>query len=575
MDYSIRIGGQAGQGVVSIGRMLAKTLALSGLHVFTHQDYMSRIKGGHNFYQIRFSDVPISASRGQVDVLLALDRDTVAFHRHDLQAGGRIICDAETIDPGIVSNIFLDVPFARITAGLGADRIMVNSGTVGAILGAFGFDIDLFAAAIRTLMPEKSEGVIATHCAVARACWSHVRQHYPDLDALKVGSRQTRRQLLISGNQAIGLGALCSGCTFFAAYPMSPATSLMLYLAGQAREQGIIVEQAEDEIAAINLALGASYAGVRAMTATSGGGFALMTEGLSLAGMTETPVVIVEAQRPGPATGLPTRTEQGDLLFVIHGGHGEFPRVVLTPGSPEQAFHLTNKAFHLAEKYQIPVIIQSDQYLADAEWTVSSLAMDTLLYQDFRLREQALQAMPSYRRYARSDTGISPLAVPGASRHVVAVDSDEHDEEGHIIEDAQTRTTMVEKRLTRKMPLIRQEIAPPFSYGDGQEILLIGYSSTYGVMKEAVDHLADRHRIGMLHFAEVCPFPLSEKFDFIALLQQAALTLCVENNATGQFASLLRQETGFTCSAGINKYDGRPFLLDTLIGEINARLHGL
>ena len=575
MEYSIRIGGQAGQGVVSVGQLLAKTLSRSGFHVFTHQDYMSRIKGGHNFYQIRFSDLPVIASRGRMDVLLALDKDTVDFHCHDLNAGGRIICDTETIAPEFSSTEFLDIPLARITESLGADRIMVNSGTVGAVLGVFDLDIDLLAATIRTTMSGKGEGVIATHCAVARACWEHVQQHYSDLDALKVGGRQTKRQMLINGNQAIGLGALCSGCSFFAAYPMSPATSIMLYLADQVKEQGIIVEQAEDEIAAINLALGASYAGVRAMTATSGGGFALMTEGLSLAGMTETPIVIAEVQRPGPATGLPTRTEQGDLLFVIHGGHGEFPRVVLTPGTPEQAFYLTNKAFHLAEKYQIPVIIQSDQYLADSEWTCSSLDMETLLYQDYRLRDRALQAIPSYKRYARSDNGISPLAVPGASRHLVAVDSDEHDEEGHIIEDAQTRIAMVEKRLTSKMPLIRQEIDPPTYYGDGQEILLIGYGSTYGVIKEAVDHLADRHRIGMLHFSEVCPFPLPEKFDFIALMKQAAFTLCVENNATGQFASLLRQETGFTCSAGINKYDGRPFLLDTLIGEINAHLLGL
>ena len=575
MDYTIRIGGQAGQGVVSIGRLLAKTLSCSGFHVFTHQDYMSRIKGGHNFYQIRFSDLPIGASRGQVDVLLALDKDTIEFHRHDLHTGGRIVCDRETLDRELPGDLFLDVPLARIAGDLGADQIMENSGAVGALLGVFAVDIDLVEAAIRATMPEKGEGVITTHCAVARACWEHVRQHYPDLEALKVEGRQTKRQMLINGNQAIGLGALFSGCSFFAAYPMSPATSIMLYLADQAREQGIVVEQAEDEIAAINMALGASYAGVRAMTATSGGGFALMTEGLSLAGMTETPIVIAEVQRPGPATGLPTRTEQGDLLFVIHGGHGEFPRVVLTPGTPEQAFYLTNKAFHLAEKYQIPVIILSDQYLADSEWTCPPFNTDTLLYQDFRLRDQALQAIPSYKRYAQSDSGISPLAVPGASRHVVAVDSDEHDEEGHIIEDAQTRIAMVEKRLTNKMPVIRKESSPPTYYGNGQEILLIGYGSTYGVMKEAVDHLADRHRIGMLHFAEVCPFPLPEKFDFIALLKQAALTLCVENNATGQFASLLRQETGFTCSAGINKYDGRPFLLDTLTGEINAHLHGL
>ena len=272
--------------------------------------------------------------------------------------------------------------------------------------------------------------------------------------------------MLINGNQAIGLGALLSGCKFFAAYPMTPATSIMNYLAEKAGEYGIIVEQAEDEIAAINMALGASFGGVRAMTATSGGGFALMNEGLSLAGMTETPIVIAEAQRPGPATGLPTRTEQGDLFFVIHGGHGEFPRVVLAPGTPEQAFHLTNKAFHLSEKYQIPVIVLSDQYLGDSEWTFPGFDPDRLHYEDFRLRGPALNALASYKRYAQSDNGVSPLAVPGVSRHLVAVDSDEHDEDGHIIEDSRTRISMVEKRLYHKLPLIREEIAPPSYHGD-------------------------------------------------------------------------------------------------------------
>jgi len=312
---------------------------------------------------------------------------------------------------------------------------------------------------------------------------------------------------------------------------------------------------------------------VRAMTGTSGGGFALMTEGLSLAGMTETPIVIAEVQRPGPATGLPTRTEQGDLFFVLYGGHGEFPRVVFTPGTPEQALHLTNKAFHLAEKYQIPVIIQSDQYLADTEWTYEKLETDNLRYEEFRLRGKDLDGAEQYHRYTYTENGISPLAVPGESKFTVVVDSDEHDEDGHIIEDAETRIRMVEKRLTKKMESIRAEIEPPSYYGsDNPGIVLVCYGSPFGVVKEAVDRLTDDHRIGMLHFSEIYPFPGLEKFDYIALLQKASLAICIENNATGQFAKHMRSETGFSFTSRINKYDGRPFTFDSLLGEIDEHL---
>lgn len=576
MEYTIRVGGEAGQGLLSIGSVLAKIMSRSGFHVFTHQDYMSRIRGGHNFYQIRFADFPVAASRDRVDVLLALDRDTIELHRQDLQTGGRIVYDAASLGTQFSGQEFLDIPLARITEEKGADQIMANSVAVGAVLGLFGLDVDQFAVIIRSTMDEKGEGVIATNITLAQAGMDFVEQNYPGIDALKVVTPKSKGQMLINGNQAIGLGALLSGCKFFAAYPMSPSTSIMQYMADKAQEYGIIVEQAEDEIAAINMALGASYGGVRAMTATSGGGFALMTEGVSLAGITETPVVIAEVQRPGPATGLPTRTEQGDLFFVLHGGHGEFPRVVLTPGTPEQAFHLSNKAFHLAEKYQIPVIIQSDQYLADSEWTFPDFDTEHLQNEDFRLRDQVLQGMSSYKRYAQSDNGISPLAVPGASRHLVAVDSDEHDEDGHIIEDAPTRIAMVEKRLHQKMPLIRQEIAPPTYIGHQQAAaVLVGYGSTLGVLQEVYALLGEKQRIGLLHFTEVWPFPLLEKFDYVALLKQAALTICVENNATGQFVKLMRMETGFECSARINKYDGRPFLVDTLLGEINEHLQRL
>lgn len=289
---------------------------------------------------------------------------------------------------------------------------------------------------------------------------------------------------------------------------MTPSTGIMLYAVGKAKDYGIVVEQAEDEIAAINMALGASFAGVRAMTGSSGGGFALMVEGISLAAMTETPIVIALAQRPAPATGFPTRTEQGDLQFALYTAHGEFPRVILTPGTPEQAFYLTNKAFDIAEKYQIPVFILTDQYLADSQWTFEGFDISRIKYTDYRLREDVLKNLSEYKRHAFTDSGVSPLGVPGDSQHLVVTDSDEHDEEGHIVEDAETRIKMVEKRLFKKLPLIRQEIEPPLLYGDSQpEIVLVGWGSTYGVMKEAVDVISEDRSIAMLHFSEIYPFP--------------------------------------------------------------------
>ena len=365
---------------------------------------------------------------------------------------------------------------------------------------------------------------------------------------------------------------LMSGCKFYSAYPMSPSTGIMEYLASRAEEYNLVVEQAEDEIAAINMALGASFAGVRAMTGTSGGGFSLMVEGLSLAGMTETPLVIAEMQRPGPATGLPTRTEQSDLLFILNAGHGEFPRVIFEPGTPKQAFYLTNRDFELAEKYQIPVFIQSDQYLAESEWTYENFDLDNLIYNDYRLREKDLEGVDIYKRYKYSDTGISLLAVPGESgKHLVVVDSDEHDEEGHIIEDSETRIKMVQKRLLKKLPLIKKEIEAPLLYGDSSpKIVFVGHGSTYGVIKETVDTYSKDRKVAMMHFSQIYPFSERDRFDYVETLENADTTVCIENNATGQFAKLMREETGFEFTHQITKYDGRPFTIENLKEELHA-----
>ena len=571
MDYTIRIGGEAGQGIQTVGGALARIFSRLGYHVFTHQDYMSRIRGGHNFYQVRVADHPVTASKDRLDIILAMDRTTIETHRSFLNKGGLVIYDAETMGHRYEGAEFLDVPLESLATEKGGEKIMANSVAVGAVLGVFGLPLDPFDRIVEETLKKKGKEIAEGNQASARAGSAHVQQQGDRLDGFSFKQASGKGLMLINGASAIGLGALMSGCKFYSAYPMTPSTGIMTFLAGKAGKHGLIVEQAEDEIAAINMALGASYSGVRAMTGTSGGGFALMQEGLSLAGMTETPIVIAEMQRPGPATGLPTRTEQADLLFIVHGGHGEFPRVVFAPGTPEQAFYLTNKAFDLAEKYQIPVFILGDQYVGDTEWTLEGLDMNRLTVTDYRKRGKALQSLDSYRRYAHTGTGVSPLAIPGESRHLVVVDSDEHDEDGHIIEDAETRMHMMEKRYFRKWPLIRNEMVPPRIYGhESPELILAGYGSTFGVMKEVVDRLKDRMKVAMLHFSEVYPLPPVTTFDYVRFLGKAETALCIENNATGQFARLLRAETGFEFSAQINRYDGRPFTVESLHGEVNG-----
>ena len=466
---------------------------------------------------------------------------------------------------------YVDVPFARLAVENGGNKIMANIVATGTVLGMLNMKIDILLGILQETFKKKGDEIVQANIQAAQA--GHVYSVHECLSCAFDAGETEKPRMLISGTESIGLGSVMSGCKFYSAYPMTPSTGVMNYIAGKEKEYNIIVEQAEDEIAAINMALGASFAGVRAMTGTSGGGFALMVEGLSLAGITETPIVIALGQRPGPATGLPTRTEQGDLMFVLHAAHGEFPRVVFAPGTPEQAFFLTNKAFELSEKYQVPSFILFDQYLGDSTWTYDRFDMKNIIYNDYRLRGGHLQASERYRRHAFTESGISPLGVPGESKHLVVTDSDEHDEEGHLTEDAETRIKMVRKRLFNKLPLIRNDIASPMLYGnDTPDIVIVGWGSTYGVMKEAVDILARDRNIALLHFSEIYPFPSIDVFDYLAVLEHANTTVCVEQNATGQFARLMRAETGFYLRRQVLKYDGRTFTVESLLGEIDANI---
>ncbi|BCB95613.1 2-oxoacid:ferredoxin oxidoreductase subunit alpha [Dissulfurispira thermophila] len=569
MDYSIKIGGEAGQGIQTIGETLSKVFSSAGYHVFTHQDYESRIRGGHNFFQIRFSEKSVMASRDKIDIIVAFDKASIEQHERELSEYGQIIYDSSTLKQKYEKSYFLDIPFTELAVKHGKNKIMANTVAIGAVHGMLGMELDILIKIIKDTFIKKGEDIIKANIDSAIA-----GHDYAIKQCLKCSFATapfTKPKMLIAGNDAIGLGAIASGCKFYAAYPMTPSTGIMLYISSKAKEYGIIVEQAEDEISAINMALGASFAGVRAMTGSSGGGFALMVEGLSLAAMTETPIVIALAQRPGPATGFPTRTEQAELQFALYTAHGEFPRVIFAPGTPEQAFYLTNKAFDIAEKYQIPVLILTDQYLADSQWTYDNFDISKIKYIDYRLRGDALKSLKEYKRHAFTNNGITPLAVLGDSKHLVVADSDEHDEEGHIIEDAETRVKMVDKRLFKKLPLIHKEIEPPLFYGhQNPEIVISGWGSTYGVMKEVVDELLSNWDIAMLHFSEIYPFPPTNKFNYLKVLKDAKITICIENNATGQFAKLMRTETGYSFNQLINKYDGRPFTIEFLMGEIDA-----
>jgi len=387
MDYSIKIGGEAGQGIQTIGDTLAKVFSRSGYHVFTHQDYESRIRGGHNFYQIRFSDESVMASRESIDILIALDKESVVLHEKELSENGLIIYDSVTLKQKYEKPLF-DIPFTNLALQYGGNKIMANTVATGAVLGMLGMEMGVLLEIIKDAFKKKGEEVIKANSASAVA--GHDFAVKECLKCSFSSAPKAKPKMLISGIEAIGFGAVASGCKFYSAYPMTPSTGIMNYIAGKEKEYGIIVEQAEDEIAAINMALGASFAGVRAMTGTSGGGFALMVEGLALAAMTETPIVIALGQRPGPATGFPTRTEQAELQFALYTAHGEFPRAIFAPGTPEQALFLTNKAFDIAEKYQIPAIIIFDQYLADTEWTFDKIELENLNYKDYRLRGDIL-----------------------------------------------------------------------------------------------------------------------------------------------------------------------------------------
>lgn len=549
--YNILVGGAAGLGIDTTVANLEVLLKKAGYCVFTIRDFMSRVRGGHNFSVIRFGSEPIFSHSDQLDGIIALDDDTIELHKNKLRKEGFILCDTKL---NTINESAIKLNMDGMAKELGNPKVS-GSIAIGAILKLFGIGLDHVDETMRHLVKEKYLDINL----------KAVRLGYESVDVrFKYLEGTYSNHMILSGSKAVGLAALAAGLKFYSAYPMSPSTAVMEYIASKSVEADIIVEQAEDEIAGINMAIGASFAGARAMTGTSGGGFCLKVEGLGLAGIAEIPLVVIDVQRPGPATGLPTRTEQSDLKFVISASQGEFPRMVIALRNHKDAFYQTVRAFDIAERYQMPVILLSDQYLGDSTATVEPFDLSKInvakpCQEDYKEGE--------YLRYKITEDGISPRLIPGKTRNFVAADSDEHDERGWIIESSEERIQMMDKRM-RKLDKLMEELQEPEFFGEETcDTLFVGWGSTYGPINEAVKLLNTEQpgKYGALIFGDVYPLPkklLEEKSS------QAKHIINIEQNATGQLASLIREQTGIACNGSILKYDGRQISGEEIVERV-------
>jgi len=552
MDLNIRIAGAAGQGIETTGDLLVELLAGQGIYCFSGQTYMSRIRGGLNWYDVRIADRELFSGREKADVLVALNEQALNWLKDDVSDGGVKLLNGSGRDDAIC------VEFEKVAKETGGSAIMANTVAAGAVLTVLGYGIAGLETHLRQRFARKGDEVVNANVNCARKGAELVAGH---TGMLKGPAGNSAPPGICSGNEAVGLGAATAGVKFATGYPMTPSTGVLTFLAQVADRYGIVVEQAEDEIAAVNMICGATYAGVPAMTTTSGGGFALMVEGLALAGMLELPIFIFLGQRPGPATGLPTRTAQQDLLFALNAGHGESPRAIFAPGTPQQCYDLVRHGLALSHKYQTPVILLSDQFLADMRKNCAGLD------ESYRPVDRCLCLDPpeGYLRYAVTASGVSPRAVPGSHAFVV-LDSDEHDEDGHITDHLATRVKMQDKRM-RKLDGMVADIIPPEWQGppDAEEVLVC-WGSTYGPCREAIDTMnGDGRAVAMLHFQQVWPL---DGAAISGLLGTGREIIAVECNQTGQFASLLRQVGALTDFGLIAKYDGLPFTAEEIVRRL-------
>ncbi|MHC4549957.1 MAG: 2-oxoacid:acceptor oxidoreductase subunit alpha [Planctomycetota bacterium] len=563
-EITVGIAGAAGDGLDRSGDTLARTAARLGLHLFTYNAYQSLIRGGHTWLRLRLSEERVDNHGDHLTVLIALNQDSFERHVPGVDPGGAILfnsaklrCDSALVPEGVRP---VPLPVPDLTQHLGRlPPVMQNTVALGALLHLVGFDVELTAEILAETFRHKGQEIIEQNVGALRAGHDHAAREEAPLGYEWRFTR--RRRPVITGNLMTALGAVAGGCKFYSAYPMSPASYILHWLAAHSAQCGVLVKQAEDELAVVNLAIGAGHAGVRSMCATSGGGFALMTEAIGMAGMIEAPVVIVNVQRGGPSTGLPTKTEQGDLNQAFGASQGDYPRVIIAPRDATDCYDTSVEALNLAETFQLPVIILSDLLLGEHRSTLDPEAISPDVPIERGEWVSEADASGEYKRYAITPSGISPRARPGRPGLTHVAPTDDHDEKGILISDEHTnaalRRKMHEKRM-RKLEGVLARLEPPALEGPADaDVTLIGWGSTWGAIKEAAAQLtAAGVKVNQLHFKYLYPF---HEEAARAILRVCRKTVMVENNFSGQFARHLRAETGFAVDHLLTRYDGEPF----------------
>jgi 2-oxoglutarate ferredoxin oxidoreductase subunit alpha len=578
-DLAIGIGGAAGQGIATPGDILARIFVRRGLHLNAYNAYQSIIRGGHIFLTLRTSDRPVLSMGDKLDVLIPLNQDSMDRHLKLMRAGSAVLYNSDKIKPGAAADGVQLCPFSvkELAPNIKGDLVQ-NTIALGAILRLLGVEFKPLEDILTLQFKRKGEAVIAENVGVARAGYEYAAAHFKSFPFSLPNTG--KRLAFLEGNQALAMGGAAAGVRFYCAYPMSPSTGVLHWMARHGRQLGIMVRQVEDEIGVINMAIGAAHAGCRAMCATSGGGFALMSEGLGSAAMMEIPVVCIDVQRAGPATGVPTKTEQGDLWQVIGAGQGDYPRIIVAPTTILDCFKTVPQLFNLVDKFQCPGIILSDLLLSEGRSSVDPSELDFNVPID---RGEVIglngDGPPGngYQRYRLNESGISPRALPGTPGYVHVVATDEHDEDGVLISDEFTnphkRQAIHEKRM-RKMEGILSLLEPPEIFGPRHaEVTLVGWGSTQGVIREAIEKLAEEEGIVANHLQIKWLVPLHSE-EIPALLSQSKKVIIVENNYSGQFARYLRSETSVVADGHVRKYDGEPFMPHHIVEGVKAILAG-
>lgn len=580
IDFTWKIGGEAGFGIMTTGNVFSKIASRFGYHLIDYVEYPSLIRGGHNAYEVHVSENVVSHLKPGIDVLVCLNKETFEKHKHRLTSSSMVIFDQEEFE---IKDDFkkVNVSFKKILSDLKGLPVMKNMIALGVSIGLLGGDISELLKIVEEQFAKKGETVINFNKQFIQAGFDQVKKNYSDKILNYLIKKSGEPQLVMTGNDAFSLGSVIADCRVYSAYPMTPSSSVLTNLAAWQEKVSMVVRHAEDEISVINTAIGSSYAGVRSSVGTSGGGFALMVESISFAGVTEIPLVIFIAQRPGPATGMPTWTEQGDLLFTVFSGHGEFPKIVLAPGDNEEMIELTAKAYNLADIYQLPVIIMSDMYLSEGHKSVTKKFVDDLIKKykvdrgkfidnnsKVKSQNSKLQVKSQkYLRYQITDDGISPRLIPGTPGYYYQANSYEHVEDGHTTEDSEPRIKQVDKRAKKWLTYLMKDFSMPKIYGDLEKskIVFVSWGSNKGAVLQAQKLLSEKGTSSaFIHFNHLYPLD-QEKVK--GLLNQQKRYILVENNSWGQFGKLLTMETGVEIKEKFLKYDGRPIWAEEIVAK--------